>query len=373
MRRYAPIFVALALCLTLSGGLAALRSGPIARASLAADGTCHQLLVRDGVTLSDQVVDPALCAAYDPTATAVPPTATSVPPTATMPPTGPAGVCGEEMDHWHPPVINGCATGHEHGDAPPAWVLASRWMPMFTHPGNTPGENALKHTSFKGFTLRDDGIDVYLIMHLDTNPSGHGSRFHSYQVWARDATGAVSHWDLWADFGSGNETGPHLQPADNCGNDGSRPIMMVNFASGCPGLVFENWYSRAGAPGWGWDLGMNISPNYYGGPSKGVYSSHDLADAATWLPTGGLNNNRRLEMAFYADRGGPRGDFWSDQWGTVMSGPTDARCGQQRTFGAKSYTRLCIQQSIAPSMTSLKFPGNAIQKTTPAPGVKLPN
>src|SRR5215813_13089565 len=34
------------------------------------------------------------------------------------------GLCGESNDLWHPPVVNGCATSHEHGDAPPDWVTS---------------------------------------------------------------------------------------------------------------------------------------------------------------------------------------------------------------------------------------------------------
>jgi len=273
---------------------------------------------------------------------------------------------------WHPPVVNGCATGHEHGDAPPAWVTASRWQPMFDHPGNTPNENVLKHSSFKGFTLSDDGVNLYIIAHLDTNPAGHGSRFHSVQVWAQDKTKAVSHWDVWMDFGSGNEAGPHLQPTDACGNDGSRPIMMVDFTS-CGQVTYENWYSRAGAPVWGWDFGFNISPNYYGGTDMQHLSSSNLADSATWLPTGQLNTTRRVEAAWYANRSSQRGDFWSTQWGNIVSGPTDPVCGTTRTIGGKSYTVLCIEQYVAPSMTTVQFPGNSVQKNYPAQGVHNPN
>ena len=60
---------------------------------------------------------------------------------------------------------------------------------MFTHAANTPNENVHKHTGFKGFSARLNNIDVYVVMHLDSNPNGHTSRFHSYQMWTRDAEG----------------------------------------------------------------------------------------------------------------------------------------------------------------------------------------
>ena len=301
-------------------------------------------------------------------------TTTPVTPTPTpMPTTGQVGTCGEDTVHWHPPVINGCATGHEHGDAPPSWVNSSRWMPMFEHPGNTPSENLLKHSSFKGFSLRDDNVDLYVIMHLDTNPSGHASRFHSVQVWARDTTGAVSHWDYWLDFGTGNMTGPQLRGNGGCEDTNVRPIMAVRYSQCGTQTDFESWYSRAGATPFGWDFGFNMKPNYYAGTNPQNVSNPDLATIASWLPTGDLNNTRRIEMSWYAQRSNQRGTFWSTQWGEIVSGPSDARCGTSRTYGTKTYTTLCIEQYIAPSMTQVAFPGNSVQKDFDVSGVKLPN
>lgn len=191
------------------------------------------------------------------------------------------GRCGESMTEWHPPVVNGCATGHEHGDPPPQWVYDAGYTPSFKHPANTPNENQLKHTSFKGFQLRDDGVDLYVIAHIDTNPSGHSSRSHSYQVWARDRTGNVSHWRGWMDFGEGDMTGPQIS-RDGCDPD-VRPIMSV-FIPECSSspVRFESWYSRAGGSGsWSWDFGFNIKANYFFGGDPNNY--------ATWVPTGAMN------------------------------------------------------------------------------------
>jgi hypothetical protein len=306
-----------------------------------------------------------------PSPSASPPPSSS--PSPSMP-GGAIGACGEDMAHWHSPLVGSCAAGHEHGDAPPAWVQGSRWHPMFDHPGNTPSENQLKHTGFKGFALRDDGVEIYIIIHLDSNPNGHASRFHSVQVWARDATGAVSHWDLWADFGQDNNTGPNLRGVNGCEDTSIRPIMAVRYSQcGNGGNEFESWYSRAGAPSWGWDFGFNLKPQFYSGTTPQSPSNPDLAAMGTWLPTGQLNNVRRVEAAWYADRPHPTGTFYSTQWGELVSGPGDPRCGQMRTIGAKTYPTLCIEQYIAPSMTTVSFPGNSVQRDYPTPGVTLPN
>ena len=364
MRRITTIVVAVVVALASLIGTAYL-VGPAA-ARLAADGTCEISFRVNGVAGEYQAVDPA---AYPVECAVALATATPIPPTATP---GPGGLCpGEDLMHWHAPTIDGCVSGHEHGAAPPGWVAASGWMPMFDHPGNTPNENALKHSSFKGFTLADDGVSVYIIMHLDTNPNGHSSRFHSIQVWARDATGAVSHWDYWMDFGQGLQTGPTVR-GNGCESTAIRPIMSVNY-TGCGNLQFESWYGR-GNGGWTWDAGFNVKAQYYAGASPQNPSNPDLAAIGIWLPTGQLNDVRRVEAAWYASRGpSPRGTFYANQFGQLVSGPDDPSCGQQVAIGAKTYTILCLEQHIAPSMTTVSFPGNAVQQQFPMPGVELPN
>lgn len=296
-----------------------------------------------------------------PTATAVPPTPTSVPPNV--------GRCGESNDLWHSPIVNGCATQHEHGDAPPAWVAASGHPAMFTHDGNTPNENILKHSSFKGYSARFNNQDVYVVMHLDTNPSGHSSRFHSYQLWVRDQAGAVSHWDGWQDFGAGNDTGPTIRRFGCDDTDNTRPVMAVNVQNCGVGLRFENWYPRAagfeGGAGWMPDFGFNTSANYYFGG--------DPVDRATWVPTGNGNGTRRFEMAWYANRDGRRGSFYATQFGELVSGPDDARCSQSRTVGTRVYQNLCIHQTVQPTLRTIQFPGNAQQKSYDMTGVINPN
>jgi hypothetical protein len=222
----------------------------------------------------------------------------------------------------------------------------------------------LKHTGFKGFAARLNGIDVYVIMHLDSTPNGHTSRFHSYQMWTRDPSGGVSHWNGWLDFGQGNNTGPNLVRT-GCEDDGIRPIMAV-LDEPCNTNQFESWYSRAGGSGgWAPDFGFNLKPQYYTGG--------DPNDMSTWVPTGAMNDVRRIELAWYDFRSSQRGQFWATQFGNIVSGPNDPVCGTTRTYGSKSYTVLCLEQYIAPTMPTLGFPGNSIQKQYDMTGVALPN
>jgi hypothetical protein len=237
----------------------------------------------------------------------------------------------------------------------------------------TPNEDAAKHNFFKGYLVSFDGVEIYFRNHMAATPLSHTARFHSYEIYARDAAGNVSFWQGWLDFNSGNATGPYLQPTDACGSDGSRPIMMVNYPD-CDFYGFESWYSLAGGTGpessWVWDTGVNIEAPYY--------EAGDPADPSTWTtaPDGNHGLNRRVELAWYQSRAGnvPRDEFfWATQWGTPVSGPNDPVCGTQRTFGSKSYETKCLPQYIASTMSEVSFPGNASQKLYSCPNCVLPN
>lgn len=323
------------------------------------------------ITQDNPVSALAICSAN---ATATPnPAATDTPePTPTPTPTMDHSGHGDPADlTWHAPGIgHGDRPPHEHGDAPPVWLTNAGITPMYTHPGGTPNENHpyWKHTAFKGYSFNLKGQDLYCVFHLDFNPGGHGSRFHSYQCWIKDATGAISHFNGWLDFGIGQNTGPNFVAV--CGQASNiRPIIMANRA-GCSPVLFETWYARAGGSGdWAPDFGFSVSPSYYAGG--------DPANPATWTPVNPWPNNltRRVEIAIPADRlaAAPKGVFWSTQWGDLVSGPADPICGTSRTFGERTYTVVCLEQTIQPTLQPIVFPGNAIERTFPDDGVEFPN
>ncbi len=288
---------------------------------------------------------------------------------------------------WHAPGIShGDRPAHEHGDAPPQFVLdfmgasSVDQAMLFTHAGNTPGENMLnyKHTAFKGWygewRVASGLVKWYGVFHLDTNPAGHTSRFHSYQLWVQDPSGNTSHFEGWVDFGTGNMTGP--QKIVTCGVDsGIRPIMLVN-QQGC-NVRFENWYARAGGSGaWAPDFGFNINPTYFD------IGSGDPLNVNDWRQIGGSPRNvdRRLEWAWYPNRSNQRGAFWATQFGQVVSGQSDPICSQVTTVGGKSYNNICLAQYIAPTLPEVSFNTvlsggrNSQQRTFPVGnGVVFPN
>jgi hypothetical protein len=227
----------------------------------------------------------------------------------------------------------------------------------------TPNENHayFKHTAFKGwagaFGTGTNRVEWFGIFHLDFNPGGEQSRFHSYQLWLKDSTNAVSHMHGWLDFGEGNNTLPNLRVV--CGKaDNTRPIIMTNKV-GCSPVLFTTWYANAANPGL--DVGFSISPNYFAGG--------DPVEPSTWIPvTGSVQNlNRRIEFAYYQQWGGVRrtGTFWTTQLGNVVSGPNDPLCNTIAPIGDRNYTIVCITQTIQPTLPRIEFPNNVDQRIFP--------
>lgn len=297
------------------------------------------------------------------------PTSTAQPePTATEPAGGDGSTeCGEPDNAWHPPMVNGCATGHEHGDAPPDWVTEFS-QENFGHgvvyggDEGTPNENAYKHEGFKGYHVTFDGVEIYFRMHMLANPMGHQGRYHSYEAYALDSSGNVSFWQGHLDFGDDEGADPNVR-VYGCEDVSVRPIMKVVVQNGCSGDVFEDWYSRAGGSGlWSWDMGINIEASYYHGESLGNPSDPD--DMSTWIETGDLGLTRRIELAWYEGRGNaPEGEWFCT---TVNGAILD-------TVGGPQECSQGLPQYIAPTMTEVSAPGNAEQKTYPGEGVTLPN
>jgi hypothetical protein len=288
--------------------------------------------------------------------------------------------CGESTDAWHAAVIDGCATGHEHGDAPPAWIADAGFVAQFVGPFNTsPLENTSKHAAMKGFLTRLDDTDIYFRIHAASNPLDRSARYHSYEVFARDGTGAVSHWQGW--YNSGDPTADRV-PRRRGVEPTQRPvILVVDDASWQQGNHCEQWYAAPGEPAWSWDFGWTICD------TTTLYRADEnatAADASTWVAAPGdqTGTTRRLEAAWYgrnskvaANRGNPPTDesFWATQFGEIVSGPDDARCTDTTTKFGVMYNNVCLDQYIASSMPAVEYPGNAEQKTFDASGVHLPN
>ena len=275
------------------------------------------------------------------------------------------------MDVWHPPVINGCAAGHEHGDTPPSWIAAAGFQVRFTFHGNTsPAENTAKHAAMKGFSTRLNNQDVYFRIHAASNPLDRMARYHSYELWIRDASGAVSHTQGWYNTGDPRpqaEGGARFVRRRGV-EPQQRPIILIpDETSVQQGINCEQWYAAPGQPLWGPDFGWTICQG------TTLYRASENANASqqsSWVTTGELGTTRRLELAWYANRSNQRGRFITDQFGENINNCVEGR--DVVKFGT-TYKTVCLEQVLAPSLQTIQFPNNAVQKNFPDDGVQVPN
>ena len=179
-----------------------------------------------------------------PTSTPVPaPTDTPVlPPTDTPVPSHP--------DSWHPPET------HEHGDAPPQWVLDSPLSASFV------GMRGI-HPGFKGAYVLDyiPGTEQYLLVHILSTPAARLTQFHSYKMWFLDETGAVSYWEGFINAGDPNAPDARISRGQIGDDDIPRILVIDHLASAS--FSSEQWYTRA-AEKWGWEIIWRVGRvNYF--------------------------------------------------------------------------------------------------------------
>jgi len=325
------------------------------------------------------------------TVTATPENTVTVTPTALPTSTNTPPTPSDISNVWHSPAAHDGLNYHEHGDKPPAWVeefisnnadiLGTDHL-VFGGDEGTNGENVKKHQGFKGYYVHFGGGDQYYRFHMMTTPLGQTGVFHSLEIYMRDPSGNVSFVQGWLNFAEGgtfsNNSDNFYQHPDNCidpnypfmhaGNPAGRPRIITNtlYCYKTKGIyTFESWYSDF-HPILG-ETGVNSEDTYF---FDGVPS-----DPSTW--TTAPNNNkglgRRVE-ANWTPEGKPQGWFVADQFGRIMNGMNDARCGSTVTAQGQSHTVLCLPQFISNTAIGFGFPGNSFQKTFPSgDGIELPN
>jgi hypothetical protein len=236
------------------------------------------------------------------------------------------------------------------------------------HGNTSPTENTAKHAAMKGFSATMKGVDLYFRVHIASNVLDRMARYHSYEIWARDPSGAVSHWQGW--FNSGDPVADRISRM--LPDPGRRPVVLVvDEASLAMQIGCEQWYASTAI--WSWDFGWTVCGTttvYYPGENEQTGQEH-------WRPTGLSGAEaRRLEAAWYNGSYGrihPVGRFWATQFGEGVTGPNDPRCSQSSTKYGVTYQNICLEQYIAPTMIEVAFPDNAVQKPFGAPGLRLPN
>jgi dipeptidyl aminopeptidase/acylaminoacyl peptidase len=252
------------------------------------------------------------------------------------------------------------------------------------HGNTSPAENTAKHAAMKGFLAEFQDYSggtqqVYFRVHIATNVLDRMARYHSYEVFMRDSSGAVSHWQGW--FNSGDPANDRFV-YDSKNDPGRRPIVLVQDETTFPVVKNEHWYMRSTAS-WNWDFAWTVDATTYYFPTEA-----ENTDMSTWKPTGRLGTVRRFEPAWYgpdskvaASRtwGIPKGStFYATQFGEIVSGPGSARCSSTTTMYGTTYQNQCLPQFIATTARAVEHlipGGNPRERVFPGIGlgVTLPN
>ncbi len=261
---------------------------------------------------------------------------------------------------WHTPGP------YENGDKPPAW--ADAWsMAQFQHPVIYGGDEAtamefdMKPFGFKGYSFTSGGVAIYYRVHLSSNPMDRGKRYHSYEVYAKDATGAVSFWQGWQDYGDPATT--RFLGCDWTTKDATLPLHGQPHGWVESGCGKEAWYARA--QNWQWDVTLLIND------ATTVPTAGETADTpqSQWVLTGKKGVKRTLNAYWYGtgstryptrNNPGPRGWFCADFYGTIVS------------YGSSQCGAGLLPQYIAPTMPTVEAI-TTINKTYSATGIQIPN
>ena len=284
---------------------------------------------------------------------------------------------GHDASRWHAP------TDHEHGDAPPAWIAEAGYVSAFDahggfHGGTSALENTAKHVSMKGMVAQFGDQQAYIRTHMTGLAMERMGRYHSYEVFMRDAQGGVSHWQGW--FNSGHTVNDRV--SRSLGDPGRRPVVLVvDEAALYKGITCEQWYGFTAS--WSWDLGLTIcSPPAVYFPEEGQYL--DFFWQTAWYGLAGLGLDREVEASWYGldsaaapNRGNPpKGvTFYATQFGEIVSGQDSPRCSEM-TVDKDGLNRpnLCLSQFIATTARAVQNPNNRQRRAFPgADTVKVPN
>lgn len=303
-------------------------------------------------------------------------------------------ICNEhEARSWHGAAVwdeKGkviCVYGHEHGDNAPTWLVKSEFRLGFDQTGgfmaNTSEyENSVKHVGMKGFAATIKGVEVYARVHLASNVLDRSSRYHSYELFLKDPSGGVSHFQGWLDTGDPirDRIAYRDTTAEDKGKDpGTRPIVWAATKQAC--LIDQTWCIELWAMrtwGWGPDLiwGINDATTFY---QEGEENSEDVR---RWNKSGGLGTDRSLTVTIYREpaelekRGVkeiPVGEVWATQFGEIVSGPLDPKCSQKSVKFGQVYPNICLRNYISATLPQITGVGNTAQKQFEAIGVRLPN
>ena len=326
--------------------------------------------------------------------------------TATQAPTNTPGAttpdhpcAGGSLDVWHGTLEGTMHCGHEHGDAPPAWLTTMRYSGPFNtsvhengHGPDAANPNRLgKHNAHKGLAMPVPGGELYFRYHAASNVLDRMARFHSYELWVRESSGTISHIQGWTNSGVPTRFGAGTAGAggrrDNCSAEiDIRPELQVvtsmqAFNGGCTPVEFWYFYP-IGANGqntWGLTTGFGLHATTLAFANEAANPS-----MTTWHRTGVTGTARffglSLDLGGVPVRGQP---FWTTQFLEPVSGPSDPKCSASTTFrrnptagfhpfdADETHPNVCLQQVVSPTLQG--FFDQRTSRVYPSTGIVLPN
>jgi hypothetical protein len=289
-----------------------------------------------------------------------------------------------DPDHWHPPFEKDqtgkiiCVYGHEHGDAPPKWVGEAGYEVGFDNmagfmANTSEMENMQKHVGMKGFEAEFQGLKLYARIHLASNVLDRSARYHSYELFIKDKSGAVSHFQGWLNTGDPvtDRIPYHDSTFGQAGLDPHRrPIVWGSTKHACTvDHTFCTEFWNMTSSNWGPTItwAINDPTTYFR-----VGEKYDL-DISHWDLTGNLGGLRTISVSLQRDQGSPQGKVWATQFGDIVSGPEDPICKQKSNKFGVLYQNVCLENYLASSLPKIDGIDNIAQKQYDLTGVEVPN
>lgn len=277
-----------------------------------------------------------------------------------------------DPSQWHPASAG---FGHEHGDAPPAWLsdFLANSPDVWPYLGNgvlydgmfntSPAENTTKHAAFKGFRItspaftdQDGGwVDGYAVLHLSSNPMDRAARFHSGRIYIADKSGGLSIRQGWLDTGSVDSSrvpkrcalstgGPDCASFDTA----QRPIVFfidhdteVGTYRNGQRDTNEQWYPFGFGYFFGWSI-LDATTHFQPGEKA------TDTDPAQWsiIQHDGHNNPGVLRQVDITGRKpGFSGAFFTNQFGDFIANPDGPEC---------QAPAVCLLQYYSPTYAGIK-------------------
>lgn len=217
------------------------------------------------------------------------------------------------------------------------------------------------YVAFKGFAFVKQGVNIYLRVHLHTNPHGRSTVWHSYEIYALDASGNVSFWQGWMPFGT-VVVGGGITESNRIAFQTTPPTKHHIAGADTLGQA-EVWYAgNSELIPWTWDIVVRVfDPTTLYNAGENI-NPHAMSQ---WEWTGRKGLLRDVQHANFFAHG--KGKY-PDRNNPLYTGWFCATAqGAITTTGSPECDDNSLPQYVAPTMTSVSAYGGMTKRTYPCP------